>query len=418
MKLVPENINEAIKHLPGRTEEEIRDQVLSMSDSPEKIELAKKYNVTLSKEMIRKIIFGMASQFKSEQLALAKEYLTKEDLQALVLNMKDDIWKIHSAEEYGIKLSDEMLDKILKNMEPSELLYYAVNNIKTIPVKYTMMAIKQNPHNLRERVNMISSAFFIQNYDEGIKYLLTKPDIWKPLNLLPTAVHYNSKWVPKLISLLELPEEDYTSRRYQMPSEISNAVWSSIYNNNVKFVKLFLRHNLTNYSELAAKIIDLFQQSKQPDIKKYKEMIYLIFSNLSVADVATSTYRKYLTKEQDWENSQYISWPHNKQLRMIIKLMKGADMSQALIKPFLDELNGDKIKDPERPNHIHRKEMTVGNLISVLKKYALNTHVVINYDPEESMTQSNDFQHIVDIEPIKDPDAGDFLNITTSDYKR
>jgi len=147
-------------------------------------------------------------------------------------------------------------------------------------------------------------------------------------------------------------------------------------------------------------------------------MIHLIFSNLSVADVATSTYRKYLTKEQHWENSQYISWPHNKQLRMIIKLMKGADMSQALIKPFLDELNGDKIKDPERPNHIHRKEMTVGNLISVLKKYALNTHVVINYDPEESMTQSNDFQHIVDIEPIKDPAAGDFLNITTSDYKR
>jgi len=417
MKLVPENINEAIKHLTPRSADEIRDKILSMSDSPEKIEQAEKYNVALSKEMIRKIIFGMANQFKSEQLELAKKHLTKKDLQTLGLKMKDDIWKIHTAEEYGIKLSDETLDKILKNMEPHELLHYAVNNIKTIPAKYTLMAIKKNPHNLRENVNMISSAFFIQNYDEGIKYILAKPNIWKIPNLLETAAHYNSKWVPKLISLLRLPKEVYTSR-YNMPSEISNAVWSSIHNNNVKFVKLYVQHDLTDYSALAAQIINLFHQSRQPNIEKYKEMIHLIFSNLDVADVATSTYRKYLTKEQDWENSQYISWPHNKQLRMIIKLMKGADMSQKLIQPFLDELNGDKTKEPERPHHLNRKEMTVGNLISILKKYALNAHVVINYDPEESMTQSNDFQHIVDIEPIKDPDAGDFLNITTSDYKR
>jgi len=54
-KLVESTLDEAIKYLPGRTQEEIRDTILSMPNSLEKIYAAKKMNVELSEKEIKMI---------------------------------------------------------------------------------------------------------------------------------------------------------------------------------------------------------------------------------------------------------------------------------------------------------------------------------------------------------------------------
>jgi len=104
-KLVESTLDEAIKHLTGRSEEEIRNYVLSMPSSLEKIGEARRMNIELPEEEIKMI--------------------KEKEIQDILNSNQSFSSKLYQIENIGGKLTQEQKNEIIKNLSPNDKLQAA-----------------------------------------------------------------------------------------------------------------------------------------------------------------------------------------------------------------------------------------------------------------------------------------------------